>query len=195
MGAGKGIKKRLRAEVDTIDSLQEDLLNLNVRKQEFVKTNKEKWQCVPWLAALADGRSGWSGRYGSAHGNLLWTLSSGAGSSSPSIDLMNALIVGGSVNEPLPVNCRALTEVTIENLDVDGIIASLLAGIKRPIWEGYDAKELKNKQYLCLVSLHDQNFPMPKIAEEAVVEAFPYFPSYKRSGVVLSIEDVEKLKF
>jgi len=76
----------------TIDSLIEtkEAFDKKMASQlrDYVKTNKENWQKIPYLALQADGRNGFNSRLSTAYEYGLWKIDS-----STYVDLQDAEIV------------------------------------------------------------------------------------------------------
>jgi hypothetical protein len=104
--------------------------------QAFSKKQKELWQQVPYLALQADGRGGYSGQYSYAYSCGFWKLTSysNSGMSHPyRVNCATGAICYWSDGAPeVDPHSTGLLDVSIEDIDVNRIIADLKKAAVRP---------------------------------------------------------------
>lgn len=114
--------------------------------REYVRSQAETWQLVPYLALEADGRSGYSDNYARAYRQGVWAIESSArdGSYTVYVDLATGELVNPfSFHEQArcvdAYDSHVLALATnLDQLDAAALVAGLEAAARKPIASYYD---------------------------------------------------------
>lgn len=105
-------------------SLNDRLKSIGKDVIDYVKSQKDIWQKIPWLALQADGRGGYNSMYGLAYEYGLWSVS----------DCVNVDLVNGDlVYAPYSVSNMSKNEFTlIPEIDASGLVC------RKNYWDAKD---------------------------------------------------------
>ena len=101
--------------VDLLEKIRSDRKELVISIRKYVRSQREDWRRVPWLALQADGRRGiYPYKYEYAYRHGFWLT--GDSNASPAIDCATGELVG------LAIGCATLS---LSDWNVAGLIATL----------------------------------------------------------------------
>ncbi|MDP3734090.1 MAG: hypothetical protein Q8R37_02585 [Nanoarchaeota archaeon] len=138
-----------------IQQLKNDLVE---KIREYSLSQQQQWQRVPYLALMADGRSGFNGNYSRAYHQGYWALESSckSGYYNVYVDLDNGNLVDAhhaassidlfdvdipKESKSVPANEDEIITLDLDNLDARSLVRMLQQQAQEPYPSYYKAEE------------------------------------------------------